>query len=140
MKKELWLDKLIKEFKDDVEFVLERTILDFTESVCEQMEKKNISRTELAKRLNKSRSFVTRVLNGQPNLTIKTMVEIAHALESELCGIKLRTKVSSRLAILPPRDTEDKETVIPKQEEQPTRASDATIIFPTDIIRSVAAN
>ena len=83
MKNELWMDKKLKEFKDDVGFLLEKAILNFTEEICEQMEKKKVSRADLAKHLGVSRAFITKMLNGQPNLTIKTMVAIAHALDSE---------------------------------------------------------
>ncbi|MBM3498125.1 MAG: helix-turn-helix transcriptional regulator [Armatimonadetes bacterium] len=44
------------------------------------MNKHGISRAELARRLGKSRAYVTRMLNGQPNMTLKTLTLIAVAL------------------------------------------------------------
>lgn len=90
MKKPL-LEGLAEKYKDDPDFIFEGAILDFTEAVCEKMEKDGVSRAQLAERLAKTRAFVTRTLNGQPNLTLRTMVRIAHALNSEL-SIHLTTK------------------------------------------------
>lgn len=78
------MDKRLKELQDDVGFLLEEAILEVTEAICKEMEKQKVSRADLAKRLNKSRAFITRMLNGQPNLTIKTMVEVANALDSKI--------------------------------------------------------
>ena len=50
------------------------------ERICELMEQKNISRADLARKLGKSRAYITRLLNGQPNLTLKTLTQIAVAL------------------------------------------------------------
>ncbi|HEC98660.1 MAG TPA: XRE family transcriptional regulator [Nitrospirae bacterium] len=84
MKTEKWFSKLLDKYKEDLEFRTEEIILDFTEKIVTMMEKKNISRAELARRLNVSKAFVTKMLNGNPNLTIKTMVSIADALECNL--------------------------------------------------------
>lgn len=58
----------------------ERFILEVTEAFCEHMKQNKITRTELAKRLGKSRGFVSQVLNGGRNLTIRTIADIAAAL------------------------------------------------------------
>jgi len=70
MKTEKWFSKLLDKYKEDLEFRTEEIILDFTEKIVTMMEKKNISRAELARRLNVSKAFVTKMLNGNPNLTI----------------------------------------------------------------------
>ncbi|HHT9134652.1 MAG TPA: helix-turn-helix domain-containing protein [Candidatus Avalokitesvara rifleensis] len=102
--KKPWLEQFAERYKDDPDFIFEGAILDFTEAVCEKMEKDRVSRAQLAERLGKTRAFVTRTLNGQPNLTLKTMVRIAHALNSEL-SIHLTAKdigiISSRHNIQP---------------------------------------
>jgi len=48
------------------------------------MEENGITRAELARRLNVSKAFVTKLLNGNPNLTIKTMVSLARILDCDL--------------------------------------------------------
>ena len=84
MKLEAWYKEKIRKFRDDVEFLTESAILDFTEKIVDKMQKTGLSRAELSQKLGVSKPFVTKLLNGNPNMTIKTMVSIAHALECEL--------------------------------------------------------
>ncbi|GBD99037.1 helix-turn-helix protein [bacterium BMS3Abin07] len=84
MRKTGWFQDLLDKYKDDLEFRMEVVILDFTEKIVRKMEEKDISRAELARRLNVSKAFVTKMLNGNPNLTIKTMMSVADALECDL--------------------------------------------------------
>lgn len=74
------LDEQIQQWDTDPEFILEGVLTKATERICELMDKHGISRAELARRLGKSRAYVTRLLNGQPNMTLKTLIEIAVAL------------------------------------------------------------
>ncbi len=75
-----WLDEEIAAWGTDLEFVFEGVLLDVNERVCQLMERKSVSRAELARRLGKSRAYVTRLLNGLPNVTLKTLTQIAIAL------------------------------------------------------------
>jgi transcriptional regulator with XRE-family HTH domain len=84
MKAERWLSQLLEKYKDDLEFRMEGLILDFTEKIVIKMQELNINRAELAKRLGVSKAFVTKLLNGNPNLTIKTMMSIADVLNCDL--------------------------------------------------------
>lgn len=84
MKAENWFSKKLEEYKDDLEFRTEGVILEFNEKIVARMAEMNISRTELAKRLRVSKAFVTKLLNGNPNLTVKTMMSISDALGCEL--------------------------------------------------------
>lgn len=59
-------------------------IHDFYHLVLTYMEVKNISKADLAKRLNKSRSAISQMFNKTPNITIKKMVEIADAIGIEI--------------------------------------------------------
>ena len=79
-----WFSETLAEFKQDFEFRLDAKILDFTEQICEVMERKGISRSELAESLGKNKSYVSRVLNGHVNLTLKTMLQFAEAVSEEL--------------------------------------------------------
>lgn len=84
MKLEKWFAQKLEEFKDDVEFRTEEAILGITEKIVELMEKEGINRTDLAKRLGVSKPFITKLLNGNPNMRLKTMVSLAMALNHEL--------------------------------------------------------
>jgi transcriptional regulator with XRE-family HTH domain len=81
---EKWFRGLLEEYKDDVEFITEGIVLELNEKIISTMEDLKISRTELARKLGVTKAFVTKLLNGNHNLTIKTIVSIAKALESEL--------------------------------------------------------
>jgi transcriptional regulator with XRE-family HTH domain len=58
----------------------ERVIFEVTERLCELMEDAGVSRSELSSRLGKSRAFVTKVLRGDANLTLKTVSDLYLAL------------------------------------------------------------
>ncbi|MFQ5822349.1 MAG: helix-turn-helix domain-containing protein [Candidatus Heimdallarchaeota archaeon] len=55
-------------------------IHDFYNLVLTQMEKENITKADLARRLGKSRSAISQMFNKTPNVSIKKMVEIADAV------------------------------------------------------------
>jgi transcriptional regulator with XRE-family HTH domain len=54
--------------------------LEVTELLCELMEKNNVSRAELARRVGVKPPYVTRILRGQTNLTLKTVRDFFFAL------------------------------------------------------------
>jgi len=58
----------------------ESLILEATEEICRILETENISRSELARRLGKSKAFVTQVLSGERNMTLNTAADLAFAL------------------------------------------------------------
>lgn len=70
--------------KDTFEFKLERLSLDITETIIEQMNRKHITRKELAERLGVSKAAVSSLLNQGSNITIKRLVAISQALESDV--------------------------------------------------------
>jgi transcriptional regulator with XRE-family HTH domain len=55
-------------------------IMEVTETLCELLEKEKVSRKELAERLGKSKGFVSQLLNGGRNLTLRTVADILHVL------------------------------------------------------------
>ena len=65
----------------------------FTEEVFRLMEEQGVSRGELARRLGTSPAYVTKILRGNANFTLASMVKLARALGSEL-GIKLTPRES----------------------------------------------
>jgi len=55
-------------------------IMEVTETLCGLLEKEKVSRKELAQRLGKSKGFVSQLLNGGRNLTLRTVADILHVL------------------------------------------------------------
>jgi transcriptional regulator with XRE-family HTH domain len=55
-----------------------------TEKLLELMERHDVSKAELARRLGKSRPFITQVMDGSRNMTLRTVADLAFALGYEL--------------------------------------------------------
>ncbi|MFU2208155.1 helix-turn-helix domain-containing protein [Solidesulfovibrio sp. C21] len=64
---------------------------DLSDQIVEYMGQHDISQAELARRLETSRSFVSKILSGDVNMTQKTLVKILNAL-----GAKPKTKIISK--------------------------------------------
>lgn len=75
----LWNGNTSPEFVHEVE--KEKFVLDVTEALWAMMDKHRISKAALADKLGKSRSHVTQLLNGDRNMTLRTLFDIAAALE-----------------------------------------------------------
>jgi len=58
----------------------ENTILKVTELICERMKKQGVSRKQLADRLDRTPGFVTQLLDGNKNMTIRTIADIFTSL------------------------------------------------------------
>ena len=75
-----WLDELA----DDATYLEEAAILDFTEAVVLAMKRQGVTRSELAARLGKTPAYITKLLSGSNNFTLKTMTQVAQALRLAL--------------------------------------------------------
>jgi transcriptional regulator with XRE-family HTH domain len=74
------LDEYLKDEEFRRLFAQEDLILEVTETLCELLEKEKISRKELADRLGKTKGFISQLLNGGRNLTLRTVADILHVL------------------------------------------------------------
>lgn len=59
----------------------ERAILDVTELVCQVMEEQDVSRSELAQRIGKTKGYITQLLDGRRNMTVRTISDVFTALD-----------------------------------------------------------
>jgi len=66
----------------------EKLILEVTEALSEAIEKRGLTRSEVARRLGKTKGFVSQLLAGGRNLTLRTVADIADAI-----GISLKVAV-----------------------------------------------
>lgn len=62
-------------------FAQEEFIVDVSEAICEELERQGVSRNDLANKLGKSKSFVSQVLSGARNMTLRTLADIAGAID-----------------------------------------------------------
>ncbi len=59
----------------------ERAIQELTDLVCELMEEQDVSRSELAKRLGRTKGYITQLLDGRANMTVRTISDVFTALD-----------------------------------------------------------
>ena len=69
----------------------ERLILDVTEQLAGALENSGVTRAELARRMGRTPGFVSQLLGGGRNLTLRTIADIAAAL-----SLQPSFKLSSR--------------------------------------------
>ena len=72
---------------------IEALVADASELIASLMAEQNMSKADLARRLNKSRAWVTQLLSGNANMTVRTLAEVAFALDKE---VKLEAQSTSR--------------------------------------------
>jgi len=72
---------LCEEARQRATYWEERAVLEFTEEVYRRMEALGLNKSQLAERLGTSAAYVTKVLGGDANFTLRTMVRLALALE-----------------------------------------------------------
>ena len=65
-------------------FLTEQLLLEINEEFCRIMDEQGISRSELADRIGVKRQFITRILSGNPNITLLTLVKVATALNAKI--------------------------------------------------------
>ena len=61
----------------------EQLILKVTELISKLMLKEKVSKTKLAKRLDVGKSYVTQLLDGTSNMTLRTISDVFTALDSQ---------------------------------------------------------
>lgn len=76
--------ELFAEAEKDPVYWTERAILHVTEEVFLAMERAGISRADLARRLDTTPAYVTKILRGRSNFTLDSLTRLARALGGEL--------------------------------------------------------
>ena len=86
-----WGDEQSEILRHDADYELEVLLLEINELIVGRMEELGWRKVDLANRLGVSRPFVTKLLDGNGNLTLKTLVKITNVL-----GLKLRVNTLPR--------------------------------------------
>jgi transcriptional regulator with XRE-family HTH domain len=79
-----WLEKRLAKRSGGAGLETERLFLELSESFVRTMAAKNIKRAELARRMEVDRAVVTRVMAGDRNVTLRTLVSVAASLGCRL--------------------------------------------------------
>jgi transcriptional regulator with XRE-family HTH domain len=67
-------------------FAEEQLIAATTEDIWARMQDKSVSKAELAGALKRSKAYVSQLLSGTRNMTLRTLADVAHALD---CTVKV---------------------------------------------------
>lgn len=70
-------------FEDDPEYRAEGYYLEVTEKVLERMSQEGISKAELARRMDCSKSHITQLFQGVTNITLETLAKLAVTVNAE---------------------------------------------------------
>jgi len=84
MKLEEKFDRWMNDAEKSEDFQVEKLILHFTEEVVSAMKVRNMSQADLARMLEKSPAYVSKMLAGETNFTLRSLVRIARALDLRL--------------------------------------------------------
>ncbi len=84
MKYKDYFRQKIKEYKNDPVFLLEGILLSLNEEIIKLMKDKGLTQKAFAEKLGVSPAYVSKLLNGNPNLTIKSLVKITSVLNAKL--------------------------------------------------------
>ena len=92
-----WFNDKLAALKDDADFRLETIILDLTEQISARMKEKGMTRAKLAAVLGVTPAAVTKLLNGNPNFTLKTLLKVADAL-----GLEFTVSLGAKMPVIKP--------------------------------------
>lgn len=98
--------EMLEEARNSDEYWAEAAILDFTSELARLMEEKGVSKKDLAERMGRSPSWITKILSGENNFQIKTMARVARALGAvvHICLAPENARVSWHVQSMPSQD------------------------------------
>lgn len=95
MNAETWFSEQLQRYENDAAFLTDDLLVDVTDQIASAMTARGLRAVDLAARLGVSRAYVSQLLNGRPNLTVRTLVDVAHALDQRV-EISLRPRGAAR--------------------------------------------
>jgi len=82
MNSQTWLEEIGQEYRHDVDFISEVLVLDLNEQIVDRMTARGLRRSDLAQRMGVSKAYITKVLRGNTNLTLRTLVALCLATDA----------------------------------------------------------
>jgi transcriptional regulator with XRE-family HTH domain len=76
-----FLERWVTESEENAKLVAQELLItEVTETIWEAMEEAGINKTELANRMGATKGYISQVLNGSRNMTLRTLSDICCAL------------------------------------------------------------
>jgi predicted transcriptional regulator len=93
-------------------FAQEELIAGVTELVAKSMEDQRLSKAELARRVGVTKAYVSQLLGGGRNMTLRTFSDLMHAMDQKVLvtatsSVNMRTSHPSCWIVLSPRKSVD---------------------------------
>ena len=85
-------EQLCQDLESSGDIYIEWAKINIAEQIAQALRREDVSKAELARRLNKSRAYITQILQGGANFTIESLVRIALTLN---CDFDFRLKPKS---------------------------------------------
>jgi transcriptional regulator with XRE-family HTH domain len=73
----------LKAARETHEYRAEGASIEFTNAMLTRMRQLDVSRSQLASRIGVNPAYISKILRGDTNFSLETMVKIANALDSE---------------------------------------------------------
>lgn len=105
-----WLANIQNDFNKDWDYRGELESIKFTEEILENIKTNNIKKNELADRLKTTAPYVSKILNGNCNFTLKTIYRICYALDLEFLWKVRRRKTRNEVYKVTSQDVSSKQT------------------------------
>ncbi|HEX2999294.1 MAG TPA: helix-turn-helix transcriptional regulator [Armatimonadota bacterium] len=78
--------------EDDPDYLTAAFVIDITEEICRRMDEAGLTQREVARRLGTSQAYIAKVLNNNPNMTVRSLIALADAVGLKLDGVRLVDK------------------------------------------------
>jgi len=72
----------LAEYQNDPDYIAELLVLGLNEQVVARMQAMGLRRSDIARRMGVSKAYITRILRGNPNLTLRTVAALSLALDT----------------------------------------------------------
>lgn len=82
-----WLTELLPTPEDQRDYGRERCRIALAEAIGQGIEDSGLSRTEIAEKLGVTKGYVSQVLSGKRNMTIKTLADLLWVSDRELVDV-----------------------------------------------------
>ena len=99
-----WVEKRTEDPERMKAFQQERLILEVTELIERLMKQQGVSKARLAEKLGTTKGYITQLLDGRTNMTLRTMSDVLFALGRALSVNDRPLSVSSAPTPLPAED------------------------------------
>jgi len=78
------LENWLKSPKNRRLFAQEGLILEASEAIWKELNERKMNQVELSRLLGRSEAYVSQLLDGSRNMTLRTLADIAHVLDMDV--------------------------------------------------------